>query len=222
MKIRYSPTMMCADVIDLGDTLKTLESEGTDYLHIDVMDGEFVPNYAFGTDYCRKVRAACNIPLDIHLMVNKPEDKIGFFDIHPGDIVSVHVESTVHLQRLLVAIRTMGARPFVALNPATPVGVLENVLNDIDGVLVMTVNPGFSGQKLIPVCIDKVRQVREMLDKAGRGDVEIEVDGNVGFENSVVLRDAGANIFVGGSSSTFSKNASLRENIKKLKLAVEG
>lgn len=217
-----TPSMMCVDIMKMKETLSVFEEENIGYLHMDIMDGEFVPNYAVGTDMCDKLRNVCDIPLDIHLMVNRPEEKYKFFNIKSGDIVSVHVESTVHLQRVLAGIRDRGARPYAALNPATPICCIENVLDDIDGVLLMTVNPGYAGQNLIPACIDKIKKTRAFLDENGYGSVNIEVDGNVSFVNAEIMKNAGANVFVAGSSSVFYKGGTLTENIQKLKKAVGG
>lgn len=217
MKKQISPSMMCADWMHLKDTLTVLEAAGIEYLHIDVMDGVFVPNYTLGPDYCKAMKANCTIPLDLHLMVERPEEKLDFFPIGAGDIVAIHAESTHHLQRVLAKIRSLGAKAFVALNPATPLHVLEHILPDVDGILVMTVNPGFAGQKLIPQTLEKITQVRNFLDEKGYPQVEIEVDGNVSFENAVKMKAAGADIFVAGTSSVFAKGMTLQEGIAKLR-----
>lgn len=221
MKNKISPSMMCADALNLGSTLKEFEKNGIEYLHIDIMDGAFVPNFTLGTDYCKILKNATSIPLDIHLMIEKPEERLDWFPIGEGDMVSVHAESTRHLQKILKAIKDKGAKAYVALNPATPLCFLEEVLPDIDGVLVMTVNPGFAGQKLVPQTLDKIRRVRKMLDEAGKTDAEIEVDGNVSFENAEKMSAAGANIFVAGTSSVFKKELSLEEGIKMLRDATQ-
>lgn len=212
--------MMCADALNLGSTLKAFEKNGIEYLHIDIMDGSFVPNFTLGTDYCKILKGASKIPLDLHLMIDRPEERLDWFPIGEGDIVSVHAESTKHLQKILRAIKDKGARAYVALNPATPLFMIEEVLCDIDGVLVMTVNPGFAGQKLIPQTLDKITRVRRMLDENGKSEAEIEVDGNVSFENAAKMSKAGANIFVAGTSSVFTKALTLEEGIKKLRTAV--
>jgi len=219
-KGQLSPSLMCVDFFHLKDTLSALEKEGTEYLHVDIMDGEFVQNYTLGTDFCKALRKNCSIPLDIHLMINRPELKLGWFQPQPGEYVAVHAESTPHICRALQEIRRLGAKPMIALNPATPIETLEYVLDDIDGVLVMTVNPGFAGQKMVPSTLEKIARVRQLLDQHGRTDADIEVDGNVSFENAVKMRAAGANIFVGGTSSIFSKEDSLSNNIKKIRLAI--
>ena len=138
MDRKLSPSMMCVDYMSLGKTLETFALQGISFLHMDVMDGRFVPNFALGTDFCRKIRKACTIPLDLHLMVERPEEKLDWFAPQEGEIVSVHWESTNHMQRLLTQIRGYGAKAFVALNPATPFTVLDYLLDVIDGVLVMT------------------------------------------------------------------------------------
>lgn len=212
---------MCADFLRLGEDLKVLESCGIEYLHIDVMDGVFVPNYTLGTDFVKRVRAASSVPLDLHLMVEDPESKLDWFEFGEGDYVSVHVEACRHLQRALVSIRARGAKAMVALNPATPLSALDEILPDVDGVLVMTVNPGLAGQKLIPQTLDKISRLRTLLDQRGYGHVEIECDGNVSFHNARLMSDAGANIFVGGTSSVYHRDASAEENINKLRIAIQ-
>jgi ribulose-phosphate 3-epimerase len=205
---------------DSENVLRALEDGGVDVLHVDVMDGEFVANLMLGTESIRHLRKASSIPLDIHLMIQRPEDKLDWFDIQPGEYVSVHAESTRHLQRALAKIRSYGAHPIVALNPATPLYMVEDVLEDVDGVLLMTVNPGFAGQKLVPQTLDKISRLRTMLDKAGRGHVLIEVDGNVSFVNGEKMRRAGADMFVCGSSSIFSKEGTVEENIARFRNCV--
>lgn len=214
MEKKLAPSMMCVDYSVFVDTLRTFEKNNIGYLHIDIMDGEFVPNYTLGTDFCRRLRSMTDIPLDIHLMITKPEDKIKWFNLQKGEYVSVHYEATKNLKQALSAIREAGAKPMVAISPATPVSVLEDYLDMVDGILIMTVNPGFAGQKLIPQTLDKIKETRALLDAKNLKDVEIEVDGNVSFENAKKMAALGANIFVGGSSSIFCKDNSIDENIK--------
>lgn len=217
MQLKISPSMMCADIGNLIPTLRTFEACKIDYLHIDIMDGHFVPNFTLGTDYCKSIKKLTSIPLDIHLMIEKPEEKLGWFEFGENDIVSVHAESTAHLQKTLAEIRKRGAKAYVALNPATPLCVLEDILDDLDGVMIMAVNPGFAGQKMVPSAIDKIKHLRQYLDSRGYTNVEIEVDGNVSFENSVKMRNAGANILVAGTSSVFNSAFSLEEGIRKFR-----
>ena len=216
-----SPSLMCANIGELKETLRAFEENGVEYIHIDVMDGEFVPNMQFGTDTVRQIRTLTKIPLDIHLMITHPEDKLAWFDAKEGEYVAIHAESTAHVQKCLAAIRASGAKAMLALNPATPLSVLEDVLDDCDGVLLMSVNPGFAGQKIIPAVIKKVARLRKMLDERGYAHIPIEVDGNVSFENARLLSDAGAQIFVAGTSSVFHKDYTLSEAIARLRASVE-
>ncbi len=218
---KIAPSIMCADFLSLGETLRGCETGRCEYLHVDIMDGSFVPNYTLGTDFCKALKKATDIPLDIHLMIDRPEDKLAWFDIGEGDYISVHYESTNHICRALQRIRDLGAKPMLAINPGTPICVLENCLELIDAVLVMTVNPGFSGQKLTPGTLEKVARVREFLDSHGHPEIEIEVDGNVSFENARKMSDSGANIFVAGTSSIFNPSFSLAEGIAKLRSCVK-
>ena len=211
---------MCADFFALREELQKLEKGGIEYLHIDIMDGEFVQNYTLGTDFIKKLHAATTIPLDIHLMITKPENKLSWFEIKEGDYVSVHYEASTHIQRALSAIHQMGGKTMLALNPGTPISVLEDLLPDLDAVLIMTVNPGFAGQKLIPQTLEKITRLRKYLDENGYENVEIEVDGNVSFENAEKMNRAGANIFVAGTSSIYAKSGSFDENIAKLREAI--
>jgi len=221
MKSKISPSMMCADICKIQEILETFKKNEIEYLHIDIMDGVFVPNYTLGTDYCKALKKCSDIPLDIHLMIEEPEKKLSFFDIGKGDYVSVHAESTFHLQRVLTQIRSLGAKAMVAINPATPISAIEEVTDDIDAVLVMTVNPGFAGQKLVPQTLKKIRRIRDFLDSNGHSDVEIEVDGNVSFENAKLMKEAGANIFVAGTSSVFKSGLTLEEGISDLRNATK-
>ncbi len=219
-KKQISPSMMCVDFMNVGADLATMEKHGIEYLHIDIMDGEFVNNYTLGTDFCKVMKKNSSIPMDIHLMIEKPENKLSWFEFGEGDYVSVHYESTKHIQRALQQIKQRGAKPMIALNPATPLEVLEWVLPDIDAVLLMTVNPGFAGQKLVPQTLEKITACRKFLDERGYENVEIEVDGNVSFENARKMSDAGADIFVAGSSSMFAKDITLDEGIEKLRESI--
>ncbi|AZO94142.1 ribulose-phosphate 3-epimerase [Halocella sp. SP3-1] len=221
MKSKISPSMMCTDLMNVEEEISVLEEVGVDYLHIDIMDNHFVPNITLSTDFINAVRNKTSVPLDIHLMINNPEKT---FHLYKGcnkqDIICIHYEATKHVQRTLVMIKKLGARAGIALNPGTPICMIEDLLSDIDIVLVMTVNPGFAGQKVIPSTLDKIERLRKLLDQAGYTDIEIEVDGNVSFENAKIMREKGANIFVGGTSSIFNKDASISDNCKRLKKIV--
>ena len=221
MKVKISPSMMCADVFSLRETVHILEAENIEFLHMDVMDGQFVPNYMLGTDYIKNMRKISSIPLDIHLMIEKPEEKLAWFDLQEGDYVSVHAESTKHLQRVLSRIKEYGANPLVAINPATPISAIEEVLDDVVGVLVMTVNPGFAGQALVPNTLDKIHRVRMLLDANNFHNKIVEVDGNVSIPNALLMREAGADTFVTGTSCMFKKDISLTDSIRHFREVVK-
>ncbi|MBR1969745.1 MAG: ribulose-phosphate 3-epimerase [Clostridia bacterium] len=217
MDKKIAPSVMCVDFFELRKHIETFEKNNIDLVHLDVMDGSFVSNYTLGTDFVKTIKKNTNIPLDIHLMIEEPEKKLGWFEFGEGDYVSVHYEATRHLNRAIAAIKERGAKAMVALNPATPLCMLEDLLDDIDAVLLMTVNPGFAGQKLVQSTLKKIKKLRESLYKSGYTNIEIEVDGNVSFENAELMSRAGANIFVAGSSSVFLKDFEIEENIKRLR-----
>ncbi len=205
-KSEISASMMCSDLIDLKDTIKIFEEEGIEYLHIDVMDGTFVPNFGLGVDYIRGLRKLTNIPLDIHLMVKDPEYKFQWLGIKDTDTVSIHYESTFQVQRALDYLEQYGCKRFLAINPATPISALEEVLDYIDGINLLMVNPGFAGQKIVPSTIRKAQKVVELLKREGRNDIIIEVDGNITPGNGKILREIGASRFVAGTSAIFKGN----------------
>ena len=221
MTKKITPSMMCADILHIRETLDLFSAEGIEYLHMDVMDGVFVPNLQLGCDIIRQFRAMSDIPLDIHLMITRPEDKLDWFDLQPGEYVSIHFEATDHVQRSLARIRDKGCKPMLALNPATPLSVLEYVVDDCDAVLLMTVNPGFAGQSLIPATIKKIEALRSWLEENERSFVEIEVDGNVSFSNAEEMSRAGANIFVAGSSSVFHGGIATASTVRRLRSAIQ-
>lgn len=198
-----SASMMCSDLIDLKETIRIFEEEGIEYLHIDMMDGSFVPNFGLGVDYIRGLRKLTNIPLDIHLMVKEPEYKFQWIGINPTDTVSIHYESTFQVQRALDYLEPYGCQRFLAINPATPVSALEEVLEYIDGINLLMVNPGFAGQKIVPSTMRKAQKVINLLMREGREDIIVEVDGNITPENGMKLRSIGATRFVAGTSSIF-------------------
>ncbi len=197
--IKVAPSLLAADYLKIGEDIRRVAEAGADWLHFDVMDGSFVPNISFGPEMCRRA-ATCGLPVDAHLMVVHPERHIETFAEAGAKIITVHAEAATHLHRLLQQIRGCGCLAGVAMNPATSPECLRYVLGDFDLALVMTVNPGFGGQKLIPACIDKVRAVRGMLDEAGLRDVFVEVDGGVNTQTAPLLTAAGADMLVAGSA----------------------
>ena len=214
---------MCADIFRLEKIISGMESNSIEYLHIDVMDGDFVPNFCLGTDYCRRLKARTSIPLDIHLMVTEPLNKLDVFPFAAGDIVSVHYESESreNTRSALEKIRGRGTRPFLAINPDTPVETADEFLPLIDGVLLMTVYPGFAGQKMVEGSLERITALRKKLDESGYENVSIEVDGNVNYEKAPLMRRAGADIFVVGTSSILGPG-DLTENIIKFRSILKG
>lgn len=202
-----SASLMCADLLNLENDIKILESSGCEYLHFDIMDGNFVPNIALSPDIIKAVRKVSKLPADIHLMVANPENYIKSLEIKSGDIVSIHVESTNHIQRILSSIREAGGHPAAAVNPGTPLCMAEEILQDIDMLLIMTVNPGFAGQKIVPQTINKITSAKKFLANCGYDDIALEADGCVSFENAVKLKTAGIDIYVAGTSSIFKKDS---------------
>lgn len=194
---------MCSSLVNLRQTIDIFEQEKIEYLHIDVMDGEFVPNFGLGSDYIRGLRELTSIPLDIHMMVMSPEYKFKWVGIKPTDTVSIHYESTTQIQRALDWLSEYGCKRFLAINPATPIYVLEEVLDYIDGINLLMVNPGFAGQKIVPSTIRKAERLVKFLKNNNKENLEIEVDGNITFEYAKILKDIGANVFVAGTSSIF-------------------
>ena len=197
--------MMCANLVDLKSIINIFKEEHIDYLHIDVMDGEFVPNFGLGVDYIRGLRELSHIPLDLHLMIKEPEYKLQWIGIQNTDIVSIHYESTYQVQRALDWLLPYKCKRFLAINPATPLYVLEEVLDYIDGINLLTVNPGFAGQKIVPSTLKKAERLQNFLSDHGHNNILIEVDGNITPENGAVLRKYGASIFK-GSITDYKKN----------------
>ena len=195
-----SPSRLSADCGHLAETLKNLEEAGVKWVHWDVMDGQFVPNITFGQHVIKGLRPASGLFFDVHLMIESPERYLADFKAAGADMLVVHAEATVHLQRTLAEIRRLGMKAGAALNPATPLSVLDYVLDDLDMVLVMSVNPGFGGQKFLPATLRKVAELRAKLNDAGRSDCLIQVDGGVNLENTGALVQAGANVLVSGSA----------------------
>ena len=210
--------MMCSDLVDLRETIAIFEGEKIERLHIDIMDGEFVPNFGLGVDYIRGLRRLTTIPLDLHLMIKNPEYKLQWLGIKSTDIVSIHYESTYQVQRAIDWLAPFGCKRYVAINPATPVCVLEELLDYIDGINVLMVNPGFAGQKIVPSAMKKVEKIHKMLVDNQKDHIVIEVDGNITPENGQKLRRMGASMFVAGTSSVFRGDVNdYRKNIANMR-----
>lgn len=218
-QVEIAPSMMCADLCHLEADVRRLEALGIEYLHMDIMDAHFVPNMPLGLETLRRLRPKTALPFDAHLMVENNSFFIRELVQIGVQLISVHAETCLHLDRTLSQIRDHGVRAGVALNPATPLSVLEYVLDKTDFVLLMTVNPGYAGQKLVPSTLEKIAQCREMIDRSGL-KIAIQVDGNVSFENIPKMVAAGADILVAGTSSLFHAGATLRENLVKTDEAI--
>jgi len=195
LKQIIAPSVLNANFLELGNGLKAIENGGAGLVHLDIMDGHFVPNISFGFPVMQAVARLCTKPLDVHLMIENPENYVGEFAKAGASIISVHAETTNHLDRLLHQIRELGVKPAVAINPATPLESIKYVLDIVDMVLIMSVNPGFGGQSLIPYCLDKIRELRQM-----KPELNIQIDGGVKLDNILACKEAGANIFVVGSA----------------------
>ena len=197
--LMIAPSILSADFTRLGDEIRAVEAAGADVIHVDVMDGHFVPNITIGPLVVRAVRAVTDLPVDVHLMITDPDRYLKDFIDAGADWVTVHVEACVHLHRTLACIKDLGRKAGAVLNPATSLTTLENVLAEVDLVMLMSVNPGFGGQSFIPSAIDKTRRLRQMLDAVNPG-AGIEVDGGIGPATIGAVAEAGANIFVAGSA----------------------
>ncbi len=199
MVIKIAPSILSADFSKLGKQVEMLDEGGADYIHIDIMDGHFVPNLTFGPLVVRAIRGRTKLPFDVHLMMTNPMDYIDEFVDAGADIITVHAEVLPHLHRAIQQIKQKGVKAAVSLNPSTPLSVLDYVLEDLDMVLLMTVNPGFGGQEFIPAMIDKIKELRKKIDALNL-DVDIQVDGGLSLDNIREVAQVGANIFVAGSA----------------------
>jgi ribulose-phosphate 3-epimerase len=211
---KLSASILSADFGRLAEEVRAAEQAGVDWIHVDVMDGHFVPNITIGPDVTRALRRVTDLPLDVHLMISNPERYVEAFVEAGADWLGVHVEATVHLERLIQQIKEAGAQATVTLNPATPLDCLEYVLKDVDMVLLMTVNPGFSGQKFIPGVLPKIRRLRQMIDAQGLPTL-LQVDGGVHVGTVGDLVAAGADVLVSGSA--LFNDRPLAENVQRLK-----
>ena len=218
-RVEIAPSILAADFARLGEEVRAVEAGGADVIHVDVMDGHFVPNISIGIPVVASLRKTTRLPLDVHLMIDRPERYIGDFVRAGADRVLIHQEATVHLDRALSMIRELGAQAGAAINPATPVALLSEVLGNVDTILVMSVNPGFGGQKFIPGAVEKIRQLNQWRSRYN-GAFRIEVDGGVDLENAADLAQAGVNTFVAGTSIFHTPDAAVTTRQMR-KLATE-
>lgn len=217
--MKIAPSILSADFANLGQDVKMVEELGADYIHVDVMDGHFVPNITFGPNVVAAIRPITKLPLDCHLMIEQPELYVADFANAGADIINVHVEATPHIHRVLQLIKSLGVKAGVTINPGTPVAAIAHVLSMADLVLVMTVNPGFGGQKFIPEMMEKVAELATLRDEKGYA-YEIEVDGGVTAETIGACKEAGADVFVAGSYIYDAEEPGAR--IQALKEVLEG
>jgi ribulose-phosphate 3-epimerase len=216
MTIKIAPSILSADFARLADGVAEAEAAGADWIHVDVMDGRFVPNITIGPPVVAALRRVTDLPLDVHLMIDAPERYVEAFADAGADVLTVHQEATAHLHRTVQAIKHRGIRAGVSLNPATPAELLGEILPYLDMVLVMSVNPGFGGQSFIPTSTSKIRKVRAMMDALGAGGMELQVDGGIGPDTAGEVVAAGASVLVAGAA-VFGGTGSVAENIRAIR-----
>ncbi|MEK6604003.1 MAG: ribulose-phosphate 3-epimerase [Nitrospirota bacterium] len=217
-RVRIAPSILSSDFAHLADEIAAVEQAGADMVHVDVMDGHFVPNLTIGPPIVEAIRTVTKLPLDVHLMMTNPDDFIGEFAEAGADYLTVHVETCPHLHRTIQAIKEKGLKAGVTLNPATPLSSIEAILPDVDLLLIMSVNPGFGGQRFIPGVLDKIRRARVMIRHTGR-TILLEVDGGVKADNAGAIVNAGADILVAGSAIFEAPGRNYRRAIAQLRAA---
>lgn len=221
MNVKIAPSILSADFARLGEAVAEAEAGGADWIHVDVMDGHFVPNLTIGPPVVKSLRRVTELPLDVHLMIEAPERYLEAFADAGATVLTVHQEACTHLHRTVERIRELGMRPGVAINPATPLSALEEILPYVDLVLVMTVNPGFGGQKYIPTSTEKVARMRRILQDRHLWGVELEVDGGIDPLTAPEVVEAGASVLVAGAA-VYGGERSVAENIQALRSAANG
>ena len=214
--IKISPSILSADFSKLGEEIVSLEKAGADYIHIDVMDGHFVPNITIGPEVIKKLRPVTKLTFDVHLMIAPVDPFIKDFAEAGADIITFHPEATEDISKTIKLIRSHGKKVGVSLKPLSPISLIENYLNEIDLILIMSVNPGFGGQKFMPEVLDKMKSLREIVDQK-KLKVDIEIDGGINFDNSKKAKDFGANILVSGSTVFKENGGNLQKNIQLLR-----
>jgi len=214
--IKISPSILSADFSKLGEEIVSLEEAGADYIHIDVMDGHFVPNITIGPEVIKRLRPVTKLTFDVHLMIAPVDPFIKDFAEAGADIITFHPEATEDISKAIKLIRSHGKKVGVSLKPLSPISLIENYLNEIDLILIMSVNPGFGGQKFMPEVLDKMKSLREIVDQK-KLKVDIEIDGGINFDNSKKAKDFGANILVSGSTVFKENGGNLQKNIQLLR-----